>query len=170
MTFGEYIDLVNYIENENSIYINIHKICAILYRPVLNKTDKKYEIEPYDISRHDEISEEFKNLPLQYFFGIFNNLFVYFSQIRKDFEVLFAEDKLDLPQDKDETPEDEKSNLPWYKMIMVLAAEDFTKIDYVTARPLVECFNHLTYITIKNETLRQQQQEARNKQNAFSYE
>jgi hypothetical protein len=43
-------------------------------------------------------------------------------------------------------------------MIMVLADDDFTKIDYVTGRPMIECFNHLTYIKVKNEEIRQQRQ------------
>ena len=61
--------------------------------------------------------------------------------------------------------EEEQTNLPWYKMIMSLTGDDFTKIDYVTARPLVECFNHLTYIKLKVEDEKQLILQQQNKMN-----
>lgn len=147
MTFGEYIDVVNYMKDDVSIYTNIHKICSLLYRPVVNG-----KISPYNLEQHEIQSEIFKELPVKYFFGIFKNLFTYLKQMKKDFEVLFgAEDDKRMIDGEEVKPEDDKSNLPWYRMIMVLANDDFTKIDYITGRPVVECFNHLTYISIKNE-------------------
>jgi hypothetical protein len=163
ITFGEYVDVVNMIKTDISIYMNIHKIAALLYRPEVDGN-----IAPYDIDAHELQSELFKDLPLQYFFGIFSNLFAFLTQMKKDFVVLFGEEEdEDRPkQPKEETDEDaEQSNLPYYKMIMVLAAEDFTKIDYVTSRPLVECFNHLTYIKIKIEEQKQQLLKQQNKMN-----
>jgi hypothetical protein len=161
MTFGEYVDIVNLVRNEASIYMNIHKICALLYRPEING-----KISLYDIEQHEIQSELFKDLPLQYFFGIFKNLFTFFAQMRKDFVVLFGEEG-DLPEkpkeEKDE--QEEQTNLPWYKMIMSLAGDDFTKIDYVTGRPLVECFNHLTYIKLKIEDEKQLILQQQNKMN-----
>lgn len=161
LTFGEYVDMVNLIKNEASIYMNIHKLCAILYRPEVNG-----KIQPYDIEHHEIQSEIFKDLPLEYFFGIFKNLFTFLTQVRKDFVVLFGEED-DLPtkpkEEKDE--EEEQTNLPWYKMIMTLSGDDFTKIDYVTGRPLVECFNHLTYIKLKVEDEKQQLLQQQNKMN-----
>ena len=50
-------------------------------------------------------------------------------------------------------------------MIMSLTGDDFTKIDYVTARPLVECFNHLTYIKLKVEDQNQLILQQQNKMN-----
>lgn len=165
MTFGEYIDLSNYMKTETTIFMNIHKICSILYRPITQKTKDKYSIKPYNIDEHLEQSETFRDLPLKYFTGSFNNLYTYIKQIRKDFVVLFGEDD-DLPLNTKPEDEDEnKSNLPWYKMVMTLTNEDFTKIDYVTSRPVFECFNHLTYIKIKNEELRRQQIEKQAKAN-----
>lgn len=161
LTFGEYVDIVNLVRNEASIYMNIHKICALLYRPIVNG-----KISLYDIEQHEEQSEIFKELPLRYFFGIFKNLFTFLAQMRKDFVVLFGEED-DLPQkpkpEKDE--EEEQTNLPWYKMIMSLSNDDFTKIDYVTGRPLVECFNHLTYIKLKIEDEKQLLLQQQNKMN-----
>lgn len=166
MTFGEYIDLVSYLKNDIYIYMNIHKICALLYRPIINKTKTSHTIKKYNIYEHEEQSELFKDLPAKYFFGALNNVYMYLSQIRKDFEILFGEDRDDLPEDiKKDKKQEEDNNLPWYKMIMALTDDDFTKIDYVTGRPVVECFNHLTYVTIKNEEIKQQQLEYQNKMN-----
>lgn len=165
MTFGEYVDLVTLIKNDVTIYMNIHKICAILYRPITNKTSSGFDITPYDIKEHKRMSELFLDLPVKYFFGALTNLYLFLRQMRKDFEILFGED-LDLPDDRKEEKKDD-SNLPWYKMIMALTNEDFTKIEYVTARPAVECFNHLTYLTIKNQELKQAQLEHQNKMNLY---
>ena len=151
MSFGEYIDLINLVKDQNTIYINIHKICSILYRPILNKNGDKYTIEEYNIEKYEDRSELFKDLPLKYFFGTFNSLFTYFTHIRKEFVVLFGEDDEERPPQDEKDKEEETSNLPWYKMIMSLSDDDFTKIDYVTSRPVVECFNHLTYIRLKTE-------------------
>lgn len=148
MCFGEYIDMVSYIKDEASIYINIHRLCALLYRPIVNG-----KIVPYNIEQHEIQSELFKELPVKYFFGMFKNLLNFITQFKKQFEVLFGEeeDKRVIYDDNgEEIKQDDDSNLPWYRMIMILANDDFTKLDYITGRPLVECFNHLTYITIKN--------------------
>jgi hypothetical protein len=86
--------------------------------------------------------------------------------MRREFEVLFGEEEDDIkrPQD-DNKEEEEKTNLPWYKMIMTLSNDDFTKLDYVTGRPVVECFNHLTYIKLKNEDQRLRLMEQQTKMN-----
>lgn len=166
MTFGEYIDLASLMKSDIYIYMNIHKICAILYRPIESKTKKDYVIKKYNINDHEEQSEEFKELPVKYFFGAFSNLYNYINQMKKDFVVLFGEDRDDLPDDiKKDKKKDEENNLPWYKMIMALTDDDFTKIDYVTGRPVIECFNHLTYLTIRNEEIKQKQLEHQNKMN-----
>lgn len=165
MTFGEYIDIANYMRNEKYIYINIYKICAILYRPIIASDGDKYTIEPYNLDKHEELAELFKELPVKYFFGVINNLFNYVHQIKKDFNILFEEGRIDTTEktEKEKEKEDDESNLPWYKMIMALTNDDFTKINYVTERPVVECFNHLTYITIKNAEIKQMQLDLENK-------
>jgi hypothetical protein len=160
MTFGEYVDIINLIKNEASIYMNIHKICALLYRPEING-----KISPYDVEQHEIQSELFKDLPLQYFFGIFKNLFTFLAQMRKDFVVLFGDDDLPTKPKEEKDEEEEQTNLPWYKMIMTLTGGDFTKIDYVTGRPLVECFNHLTYTKLKIEDEKQLILQQQNKMN-----
>ncbi len=166
MTFGEYIDLVSYIKNDIYIYKNIHKICAILYRPIIEEDGDNFKIAKYDLDEFELQQELFKELPVKYFFGALNNLYSYLFQIRKDFVVLFGEDRNDLPDDlKKESKNDDDNNLPWYRMIMALSDDDFTKINYVTSRPAIECFNHLTYLIIKGEEMKQQQLEYQNKMN-----
>jgi hypothetical protein len=154
MTFGEYVDIANYMKDDVSIYMNIHKICAILYRPLVDG-----KIAPYNVEAHEIQSELFKQLPVKYFFGAFKNLITYFHQMKKEFGLLFGdEDDKRVVEFDDDLKDEDQSNLSWYKMIMVLADDDFTKIDYVTGRPMIECFNHLTYIKVKNEEIRQQRQ------------
>lgn len=157
MTFGEYIDLSNYIKDEASIYTYIHKICALLYRPVVNG-----KVTPYNVDEHEIQSEIFKDLPVKYFFGAFKNLFTYFYQMKKEFTLLFGDEEDKRTTDLEDDKLEDKSNLPWYKMVMLLASDDFTKIDYVTGRPMIECFNHLTYIKIKQEEDRQRMQKQQN--------
>lgn len=166
MTFGEYVDLASYMKNESSVYMNINKICSVLYRPIIENKGTKYKIEQYNIEQQEEQWELFKELPLKYFIGSFRNLFTYLTQIKKEYEVLFGEERTDLPEnDPNNNEKEEESNLPWYKMIMALTGEDFTKIEYVTRRPIMECLNHLTFLTIKNEEIRQKQLEIQNKNN-----
>lgn len=166
MSFGEYIDIVSMVNDQNTTYMNIHKLCSILYRPILTKTKDKYNITEYNLEQHEEQSEIFKDLPLKYFFGVFKNLFTYLQQMRREFEVLFGEEEDEIKRHEDDNEkEEEKTNLPWYKMIMTLSDDDFTKIDYVTGRPVVECFNHLTYIKLKNEDQRLRLMEQQTKMN-----
>ena len=46
MTFGEYVDLNNYIDAEG--YANAHKFMAVCYRPLTEKQGDKYLIEEYN--------------------------------------------------------------------------------------------------------------------------
>lgn len=57
MTTGEFIDLDNYL-NENDK--QLHKICAILYRPITKSFDKYYLIEKYEGT--DKYCEELKGV------------------------------------------------------------------------------------------------------------
>lgn len=69
LTMSEWIDLQVY-SNENQIQ-NIHKIMALLYRPITKKLkNNKYEIENYDSKTLDERSELFKELPIEYYLSV----------------------------------------------------------------------------------------------------
>jgi hypothetical protein len=87
-SLGEYIDLEN---NCKELEGNMHKVAAILYRPVVkhrfkdlsyvnkqgidvvnNKTEdtfKMYTIEKYDSDKRADVEEEFKEFPVHLFLG-----------------------------------------------------------------------------------------------------
>ena len=44
ITYGEFVDLDSYMSDTQ----NLHKTMAVLYRPVIQKSGKRYEIEPYE--------------------------------------------------------------------------------------------------------------------------
>lgn len=63
MTFGEYIDINNYIDKVE----DFHKALAVLYRPITVKVKQMYQIEPYVGS--DAYSEVMKDAPLDALLG-----------------------------------------------------------------------------------------------------
>tara|TARA_R100000655_G_scaffold71210_3_gene109610 strand:- start:219 stop:866 length:648 start_codon:yes stop_codon:yes gene_type:complete len=58
MTMAEFVDLDNYLQD---VWKNIHRVMAILYRPITKSKGKKYAIEDYDSSKCLERAEMFKN-------------------------------------------------------------------------------------------------------------
>lgn len=44
ITFGEYVDIENYLQD----WQNFHKAMAVLFRPIVKKTGKNYEITDYE--------------------------------------------------------------------------------------------------------------------------
>ena len=58
LTFGEFCDLDNYLQDSWS---NLDKILAILYRRVIKREGDKYKIEPYSLDNIKERRELFKN-------------------------------------------------------------------------------------------------------------
>jgi len=48
---------------------NIHKILAVLYRPVTELKGTKYKIEPYNSETIEERAEIFKKIPIKIWFG-----------------------------------------------------------------------------------------------------
>lgn len=63
MTFGEYVDLDNYIGD----WSKMHKAMAILFRPITKEYKGKYQIEDYENS--DKYAEVMKLMPLSCAFG-----------------------------------------------------------------------------------------------------
>lgn len=57
---------------------NIHKLMAVLYRPVTWSEGTKYKIEPYDADTIEERAELFKKVPIKIWFGA-AQLFFYIS-------------------------------------------------------------------------------------------
>ena len=63
ITVGEYLDIDAYQSDENSI----HKLLAILYRPITKKSKDSYEIEEYNGS--NKYSEVMLNAPVSIYLG-----------------------------------------------------------------------------------------------------
>ena len=61
MTFGEYIDLDNYLGS----WENMDKALSVLYRPITVRKNNKYDIEPYN----GEVNASMKNAPLNIVMG-----------------------------------------------------------------------------------------------------
>lgn len=62
MTLGEYIDLDNYIGD----WPNMHKAMNVLFRPITQKRDDRYNIKDY---AEEDNSEAFKEMPLDVALG-----------------------------------------------------------------------------------------------------
>lgn len=58
ITFGEFVDLDNYLEKP---WENMHYIMAILYRPILSKKKKRYRIEDYDSDKSFDRANLFRD-------------------------------------------------------------------------------------------------------------
>jgi hypothetical protein len=70
LAWGAWTDFEVY--SSDDIYANLHKIMAILYRPIISK-DKKdfknYKIVPYKSDEIDERAEIMKDVPVSYWLG-----------------------------------------------------------------------------------------------------
>lgn len=70
LTMQEWVDLEVYSNGEN-VLDNIHKIMAILYRPVVKKLKgNKYQIENYNSADVEQRAEEFLDLPLEFYLSV----------------------------------------------------------------------------------------------------
>ena len=57
ITFAEFVDLDNYLSDP---WPNMHRIMAVLYRPVIKQNKKKYKIEDYDSTKCMKTADVFK--------------------------------------------------------------------------------------------------------------
>ena len=76
-TFGEWVDIDSYLTD--GVNDNLHKILAILYRPVTAKDGDKYAIEPYEPCK-DREQLFLDNLTV----GDFHGASVFFSDLGKE--------------------------------------------------------------------------------------
>lgn len=87
LTMSEWVDLEVYSNSEN-VVDNIHKIMAILYRPVTKKLkNNKYQIENYNSNEIESRAEEFLDLPLEFYLSVstfFLQSYVTFTEILRD--------------------------------------------------------------------------------------
>ena len=77
ISFGEWVDIDSFIND--GVDDNLHKILAVLYRPVISKKGDKYQIEPYEpCKKREEILLE--NLNVGDFYGVS----VFFSDLGRE--------------------------------------------------------------------------------------
>lgn len=67
MTWGEYIDLDTTYATIEGDFSDVHKLMAILYRPVTVKTGNKYDIEEYE--GYTSLEDKMKRAPLSAVLG-----------------------------------------------------------------------------------------------------
>ena len=67
LAWGAWQDL-EFLSSEN-VTDNIHKILAVLYRPVTKSNGTKYKTEAYDANTIDDRAELFKKVPIKIWFG-----------------------------------------------------------------------------------------------------
>jgi len=73
LNFGGWVDLEFLVAD--GVEKNLHKIMALLYRPITKKVKDGYEIGPYDHDEMNKRAEIFKNIPIEYFWGVSNFFF-----------------------------------------------------------------------------------------------
>lgn len=91
MTFGEYIDLDNYLTSWDTM----HKAMSVLFRPILHKRKGKYVIEDYKGSDTYNLSE----MPLNVVMGAL----VFFCNLRNELQkhilnYLKTQNEVEIPQ------------------------------------------------------------------------
>lgn len=91
MTFGEYIDLDNYLTD----WETMHKAMSVLFRPILHKRKGKYVIEDYKGSDTYNLSE----MPLNVVMGAL----VFFCNLRNELQkhilnYLKTQEEVEIPQ------------------------------------------------------------------------
>lgn len=93
MTFGEYIDINNYIDKVE----DFHKALAVLYRPITAKFKNMYDIEPYKGS--DVYAFQMKKAPLEAILGAK----VFFYNLANELLKVTADSIQDLPKEMVQT-------------------------------------------------------------------
>jgi hypothetical protein len=63
ISFGEYVDLDNYMADT----LNLHNTMAVLYRPIIQRAGKRYDIEPYESA--EKYSDLMKQAPMDVVLG-----------------------------------------------------------------------------------------------------
>lgn len=156
ITLGEFIDIEHYLSKDN--ILNIHYLCAIMYRRVkLDEWDNTiYEPYNYDI---EERSKEFLDYSIVSIIGILDSYMNFRNNFLENYKPLFegddhneeiVEDEYnqlegrDLIDAKIEHEQNKiKQKWSWDALIWELCNEDITKFDEVTDSNLILVFNML---------------------------
>ena len=169
LTMAEWVDLEVYSNGEN-ILDNIHKIMAILYRPIVKKLKgNKYQIENYNSNEVEQRAEEFLDLPLEFYLSVSSFFFAKRNNIHKSFGGFFEVEEPDTNgQDEDKTEDKQdvkvdknKTARFYWKCLMILCNDDITKMEQINNMNVILCLNYLSYkkdeaIELKNEMKKMQ--------------
>lgn len=148
MTLGEFIDLENYLVNNE-----VTKILAILYRKCLNETflDKK-EWESYSKVDIDARSKHFLDVDASEVCGIIDQAASFRNKIITGYtnlwnnEPLEDEEMLDgLQKSQLEQARKNHEKFAWESFILFLANDDVTKFNDVCDLPVILAFNIASY-------------------------
>lgn len=66
MSFGEYVDIEEFTKEQID---GFHKVLSILYRPITEEKNGKYNIEPYEV-KHLENADKFKRVNMDVVNGV----------------------------------------------------------------------------------------------------
>jgi len=148
LAWGAWVDFEVY--SAGDIYQNLHKIMAILYRPVIKKGTfnvKKYKIVPYKSEEIEDRAEIMKNVPVSYWLGAAQFFFFNRVNVHKKYGGFFEYAEQDEREDNDEMeqtpkiPAKEATARFYFNLTYQLAKEDITKFEEVENMNLFICLN-----------------------------
>ena len=141
LTLGEFVDLETYSKNWTN---NLHRILAILYRPIKNK-------QVVDYTPDRERGDMFlKKLYIKDVYGTFVKYLDYRTKLYEDFEELFTTGEKEHGIN---SYNDMGEKWGWYNHIYLLANENILNINKITKLPVYECLTFMTYKQDLNEKL-----------------
>ena len=147
METGAYMDITGLLQNIDD---NLHKLMAILYRPIKRKYGKLYELTPYSTER-DEIKEErekmfLSRMPYNIVRAVVNFYMVAYQKMTE----AFNNSLMSPPKIGRITPSNEVAAFGWYNSIYVLSGGDFLKRTEVLLQPIDESLAFLVYNNVRN--------------------
>lgn len=89
MTFGEYVDVEEFTKENIG---GFHKVLAVLYRPITEEENGKYNIEPYEV-KHQDNAEKFKAVNMD----VVNGLTVFFYNLGSKCLLTFQASIVEVP-------------------------------------------------------------------------
>ena len=170
LSWGAWMDFEVY--STENIYSNLHKIMAILYRPLIKKGTfnvKKYKIVPYKSEEIEDRAEIMKDVPLSYWLGAAQFFFFNRINVHKKYGGFFGvgeQSKSGDDEEMEETPKisaKEATARFYFNLTYQLAKEDVTKIDEVINSNLYICLNVASIMKDRYERERDEQRKLEQK-------
>jgi hypothetical protein len=153
---GEFIDIDSLLKEDE----NLHKVAAILYRPITDKVKDLYRIEPYNDYDLDYYSEIMKKVDFRIIAGAITFFFSFREEFIRAFPYLYKPKDDEDEEEQEEgvnnlkryTEEDAfRDEMGWYSMLFVAAGEQYLKIREVTLSPANEFLYFMNFYKKKSE-------------------